>query len=116
MSERIFTVRDVVKFSNEKAKVTQLSVTEHSIVFVWGVRPGQQVETHIHPKGQDTWIVVQGELTYYLGNGETRKIAAGQIDIAPKNEIHGCVNEGSEDAIFISIYSPKEIGYETAQR
>ncbi len=116
MLDRIFTVKDIVKFSHEKAKVTQVAANEHSIIFVWGVKPGQEVEAHIHPKGQDTWIMLQGELTYYLGNGQSKKITAGQIDVAPKNMVHGCINEGKEDAIFISIYSPRDIGYESVQK
>jgi quercetin dioxygenase-like cupin family protein len=116
MLERIFTVKDIVKFSDEKAKLTQVAATEHSIIFVWGVKPSQEVEAHIHPKGQDTWIMIQGELTYYLGNGQIKKIKAGQIDVAPKDSVHGCINEGKEDAIFVSIYSPKDIGYEQAPK
>jgi len=99
-----------------RATVTQVAATEHTIIFVWGVKPGQEVEAHIHPKGQDTWIMVQGELTYYLGDGKTKKIKAGQIDVAPKNFVHGCVNEGNEDAIFLSIYSPRDVGYEKSKK
>jgi quercetin dioxygenase-like cupin family protein len=33
--------------------------------------------------------MMQGELTYYLGNGKTQRICAGQIDVAPKKEVHG---------------------------
>src|SRR5919202_6367208 len=116
LSERIFDVRNLVKFSDEKAKVTKITATENTMIFVWGVKPGQQVEAHIHPGGQDTWIIVQGELTYYLGNGRTKTICAGQIDVAPKGYVHGCVNESKQDAVFISIYSPKDIGFEPAQK
>jgi len=116
MLERIYSVKDIIKFSEEKAKVTEVVTTEHSIIFVWGVKPGQEVEAHIHPKGQDTWIMIQGELTYYLGNGQSKKINADQIDVAPKNVVHGCMNEGKEDVIFLSIYSPRDIGYEKAQK
>ncbi|HLG25032.1 MAG TPA: cupin domain-containing protein [Candidatus Nanoarchaeia archaeon] len=114
--KRIFTIKNLVKFSDEKAIVNLVAATEHSIIFAWGVKPGQEVEAHTHPKGQDTWIMVQGELTYYLGNGQIQKIKAGQIDVAPKNVVHGCVNEGNEDAIFISIYSPRDVGYEEAKK
>ena len=116
LSERIFDVRDLVEFSDEKAKVTQITTTENTIIFVWGVKPGQEVEAHTHPGGQDTWIMVQGELTYYLGNGKTKRIHAGQIDVASKNDTHGCINEGSEDAIFASIYSPRDTGFQPAQK
>jgi quercetin dioxygenase-like cupin family protein len=69
LSERIFDTRDLVRSSDEKAKVIQVTATENTIIFVWGVRPGQEVEAHTHLGGQDTWIMIEGELTYYLGNG-----------------------------------------------
>ena len=116
LSERIFDTRDLVRFSDEKAKVTQLTTTENTMIFVWGVKPGQEVEAHMHPGGQDTWIMIEGELTYYLGNSKTKRIRAGQIDVAPKNEVHGCMNEDKEEAVFISIYSPREIGFQVAQK
>jgi quercetin dioxygenase-like cupin family protein len=116
LSERIFDARNLVRFSDEKAKVTQLTATENTMIFVWGVKPGQEVEAHTHPGGQDTWIMIEGDLTYYLGNSKTKRIHAGQIDVASKNIIHGCVNEGNKDAIFVSIYSPKEIGFQVAQK
>jgi len=116
MPERIYTVKDIVKFSDEKAVVTEVVDTTYSSIAVWGVKPGQEVEAHIHPKGQDTWIMIQGELTYYLGNGQSKKIKAGQIDVATQNVVHGCINENKEEAIFISIYSPRDIGYEKAKK
>lgn len=116
MIERIYTAKNLVKFSDEGAKVTQVVTTDYSEIFVWGVKPGQEVEAHIHPNGQDTWIMIQGELTYYLGNGQTKIIKAGQIDVASKDIIHGCINDGNKDAIFISIHSPVDIGYKTVQK
>ena len=116
LSDRIFDLRNLAKFSDEKAKVIQITATGNTIIFVWGVKPGQEVEAHTHPGGQDTWIMMQGELTYYLGNGKTKSIHTGQIDVASKNDIHGCINEGKEDAIFVSIYSPRDIGFQPAQK
>lgn len=102
---RTFDVETLVRFSNEKAIVTEIAITDHSSIAVWGVRPGQQVPAHIHPDGQDTWIMVKGELTYYLGDGQKQIISAGQIDIAEPLQVHGAINEGLEDAVFLSIYS-----------
>lgn len=102
---RTFDVETLVRFSNEKAIVTEIAITEHSSIAVWGVRSGQQVTAHFHPDGQDTWIMVKGELTYYLGDGQKKIISAGQIDIAEPLQVHGAINEGIEDAVFISIYS-----------
>lgn len=103
--QRIFDAEQLVRFSDEKAIVTEIAITPLSSIAVWGVRPGQEVPAHLHPDGQDTWIILRGSLTYYLGNGQRRTISAGQIDIAGPNQIHGAANLGQEDAVFLSIYS-----------
>lgn len=114
LDNRIVDIEKSVRFSDEKATVTEIIITAHSSIAVWGVRPGQEVPAHTHPDGQDTWIMVRGELTYYLGGSEKRLIQAGQIDIAEKNQVHGAMNESSEDAVFLSIYSAPKLGWEAA--
>jgi quercetin dioxygenase-like cupin family protein len=102
---RTFDVESLVRFSDDRAVVTEIAITDHSSIAVWGVRPGQQVPAHTHPDGQDTWIMMRGELTYYLGDGQKKVISAGQVDVAQPLEVHGAINEGFEDAVFLSIYS-----------
>ena len=114
MTQRTFDPEKHVQFSDAKATVVEIVITEHSSIAVWGVRPGQEVPAHLHPDGQDTWVMLRGELTYYLGNGERRTIRAGELDIAEHHEVHGAINEGTEDAVFLSIYSAPKIGYEKA--
>ena len=58
--------------------------------------------------------MLRGALTYYLGNGERKAIHAGQVDIADHHQVHGAVNEGNEDAVFLSIYSAPKLGWEKA--
>ena len=111
---RTFAVEDHVRFSDERAMVTEIIVTEHASIAVWGVHPGQTVQAHTHPKGQDTWVMLRGALTYYLGHGQRRTIRAGQLDVADRNQVHGACNEGTEDAVFLSIYSAPDIGWEAA--
>lgn len=116
-SGRIFNVADLVEFSpvsDEKGRVVEITVTKSNSVAVWGVRPGQKVPTHTHPDGQDTWIMIEGELTYQLGNGEQRTIKAGSIDIAEHHQVHGAINESQRNAIFISIYSSSNLKVEPA--
>jgi quercetin dioxygenase-like cupin family protein len=36
----------------------------------------------------------------------------GEVAIADQHQIHGAVNNSSEDAVFISIYSAPQIGYQ----
>ena len=114
MNQRTFDPASLVEFSESKATVKEVVITEHSSIAVWGVRPGQEVPAHIHPDGQDTWVMLRGALTYYLGNGERKTIRAGEFDVADHHEVHGAINKGTEDAVFLSIYSAPKIGYEKA--
>jgi quercetin dioxygenase-like cupin family protein len=113
-TQRTFDPRDFVQYSDRKATVVEIAVTEHASLAVWGVRPGQEVPAHTHPDGQDTWIMLQGELSYYLGNGRRKTIRAGMVDIADRDQVHGAVNEGTEDAAFLSIYSAPKLGWVAA--
>ena len=114
MSRRIFNAEELVRFSDEKASVTEIVITPHSSIAVWGVRPGQEVPAHTYPDGQVTWVMVRGELTYYLGNGWRRFIRAGEVDVASPNKVHGAVNESMGDAVFLSIYNAPKLGWEKA--
>ncbi len=109
MLERSIDALAHVRFSDSNATVTELSATDFGSVAVWGVRPGQEVPAHFHPDGQDTWVVLRGSLTYFVGNGQTREIHAGTVDIADRREVHGARNSGVEDAVFLSIYSARSL-------
>ncbi|MEB3122832.1 MAG: cupin domain-containing protein [Snowella sp.] len=114
MNERIFSLESYVRFSDESATVTEIIQTENSSIAIWGVKPSQIVQAHLHPDGQDTWVMLRGTLTYYLGNGESQSLNTGEIAIANQHQIHGGVNNSNEDAVFVSIYSAPQIGYEKA--
>ncbi|MFB2882050.1 cupin domain-containing protein [Floridanema aerugineum] len=114
LNPRIFALEAHVRFSEEAATVTEIIQTENSSIAIWGVKPGQIVQAHSHPNGQDTWVVLRGTLTYYLGNNQSQSLNAGEVAIAEKNQIHGAVNENNEDAVFVSIYSAPQIGYQIA--
>jgi len=115
MNLRTLDPEVLVRFSDEKATVTEISITEHTSIAVWGVRPGQEVPAHIHPDGQDTWIMLRGSLSYYLGNGERMAIRAGQVDVAEHHQVHGAINDSGEDAVFLSIYSAPKLGWKKAR-
>jgi len=111
MNERIFALEAYVQFSEQAATVIEIIRTENSSIAVWGVKPGQTVQAHFHPDGQDTWVILRGTLTYFLGNGQNQTLTAGQVALAEKNQTHGAVNDGNEDVVFVSIYSAPQIGY-----
>ena len=112
MNNRIFNLESHVRFSDTSATVTEIIQTENSSIAIWGVKSGQVVQAHLHPDGQDTWVMLRGTLTYYLGNGESQSLHMGEVAIAAQHQIHGGVNNSNEDAVFVSIYSAPQIGYE----
>lgn len=112
--QRCFDPLEFVRFSEGKATFAEIAVTQHASLAVWGVRPGQEVPAHTHPDGQDTWIMFRGELSYYLGNGQRKTLRAGMVDMADRDQIHGAINEGKEDAVFLSIYSAPKLGWAAA--
>ncbi len=114
MHERIFDLQAYTQFSDHSARVTQVAITDNSSIAVWAIQPGQEVKAHFHPSGQDTWVMLQGRLTYYLGNGQRQTLSAGQCALADQSQIHGAVNEDKENAVFVSIYSASKIGYTKA--
>ena len=85
MKSRLFALESHVRFSEQVATVTEIIETENSSIAIWGVKPGQMVQAHFHPDGQDTWVMLRGTLTYYLGNGESQVLNAGEVAIADKN-------------------------------
>lgn len=114
INSRIFTLENFVRFSDQSATVTEIIQTENSSIAIWGIKPGQTVQAHLHPDGQDTWLMLRGTLTYYLGNQQIQILKTGDVALADKNQVHGAINNSSEDAVFVSIYSAPQIGYQKA--
>lgn len=51
--ERIFTMSEVAKSSDEAAVKTLFASHEHSNSVVWAVKPGQEVACHKHTTSDD---------------------------------------------------------------
>lgn len=87
--------------------------SEDAVIVAWHINPGQEISPHIHPNGQDTWIILTGTGDYYLDQaGTTKPIAAGDIVIAHPKCVHGVVNNSDAPLVFISVVSPLDAGYQ----
>jgi len=64
---RLFSVSDFIHPSDGEPVRSVVLETEESVIVVWYVRPGQEIATHVHPHGQDTWTVLSGSANYYQG-------------------------------------------------
>lgn len=87
--------------------------SQDAVVVAWYIKPGQTILPHIHPDGQDTWIILTGKAEYYLDQvGTTKPITAGDVVVAPSGCVHGVFNNGDQPLVFISVVSPFDAGYQ----
>lgn len=113
MSQRVFRVTDHLQPSDGEPIRSVVHQTSDAVVVAWTVKPGQRIAPHVHPGGQDTWTVISGVGEYQVdASGETVTISAGDIAIAPTGAVHGFVNTGSEDFVFVSVVCPELAGFE----
>ena len=114
--ERIFSVADYVRPSDSEPIRSVVLETEDSVIVVWHAHPRQEIAAHVHPHGQDTWIVISGEAEYYLGSDVTTHLETGDIAIARPGQVHGALNIGSVPFIFVSMVSPSNAGFKLAEK
>jgi quercetin dioxygenase-like cupin family protein len=112
---RIFHVAAHVWPNDERVERNVITQSPQSVVVGWVLLPGQTIEAHRHPAGQDTWVVLEGEAEYLMGDGETRTLRRGDIAVAAPGQCHGARNLGVEPFLFISVVAPAKAGYEAVE-
>ena len=113
MTERIYKSSDFLESNTDEPIRSVITESKESAVIAWHVNPGQKISAHLHPHGQDTWIIQSGVGEYRLDRaGMTKSIKAGDVVIAHSGETHGVLNTGTEPLIFISVVAPALSGYE----
>lgn len=93
---------------------SDISSSNDSNVIIWHVATGQRLLPHIHPQGQDTWIVQSGTGDYVLDAlGTTKPIKSGDVIVAQAGQVHGVTCTSSDEPLIIlSVVSPAEAGFE----
>jgi len=111
--ERLYSSADFFKPSKDDPIRSVVTESPDAVVVAWQVEPGQTIAPHVHPSGQDTWIVIAGHGEYIIDEqGTTRNIKPGDIVIAHTGAVHGVHNRGAEVLRFISVVAPAEAGYQ----
>ena len=70
--------------------------------------PGATSARHSHPAGEQTWLVERGRGTLLLSDGDKDEVQAGDVIITPSGEVHGVMNTGDEQFVYLSITTPPE--------
>lgn len=90
-----------------------LAESSDAAVVCWQVEPGQRIELHRHPSGQDTWIVLSGQGEYFVDTaGSSIPLRPGVVAVAPTGAVHGALNTGELPLRFVSVVSPALSGFE----
>lgn len=65
---------------------------------------------HYHDEITETFYVVRGSLDLML-DGEWQSLKAGEFALAPAGTVHTFINNGAEDALWLTTFTP--LGFET---
>jgi quercetin dioxygenase-like cupin family protein len=112
-NQRVFKVADHLQANDGEPIRSVVHATDDAVIVAWTVKPGQRISPHMHPSGQDTWTILAGEGDYQLdASGQTVRIAAGDVVVAPVGAVHGVLNTGAQALVFVSVVSPALSGFE----
>ena len=82
----------------------------HTRANLWRYEPGARGRRHRHPDQEETFVVLSGTLTMYLGEPPERHQAAagGLIHVDARTPLQ-TVNEGDEDLlVYVYGYPPED--------
>lgn len=81
----------------------------HTRANIWRYEPGAKGRRHRHPFQEETFVVLEGTLSMYLGESPER------VDVAPGDLIHvdpgtplQAVNHGERDLVLYAYGAPPE--------
>jgi quercetin dioxygenase-like cupin family protein len=110
---RHFKSADFMQTSGGEPIRSVITQSPNATVVAWLIQPGQRIAAHIHPQGQDTWIILSGCGQYQVdASGTTCPIVPGDVLVAHTGEVHGVYNNGTEPLRFISVVCPLDAGFE----
>ena len=84
---------------------------EHTRANVWRYEPGARGRRHVHTEQEETFVVLAGRLTMYLGEPPQRHVipVGGIVHVQPGTPLQ-TVNEGNADLVVYAYGSPPDEG------
>ena len=91
------------------AELSELARFNHTRANVWRYEPGAQGRRHRHPVQEETFVVLAGTLTMYLGDPPERRDvpAGGLVHVVPGTPLQ-TVNHGDEELLVYVYGTPPE--------
>jgi mannose-6-phosphate isomerase-like protein (cupin superfamily) len=91
------------------AELSDAAEFAHTRANVWRYEPGAQGRRHRHPRQEETFVVLQGTLTMYLGDPPERVDVerGGLVHVDARTPLQ-TVNHGTEDLVLYAYGYPPE--------
>jgi len=91
------------------AELSERAGFAHTRANVWRYEPGAKGRRHRHPIQEETFVVLSGTLSMYVGEPPERQDVppGGLIHIAPGTPLQS-VNHGDEDLLVYAYGTPPE--------
>ena len=95
------------------AEVTNALDSDHVPANMWRYEPGARGKRHVHAEQEETFVVLGGTLTMYLGEPPERVDVGpgGVVEVARGTELQSA-NHGTEDLIVYAYGYPPDEGAE----
>ena len=94
------------------AGLSDLADFEHSRANLWRYEPGAKGRRHADTVQEETFVVVRGTLTMYLGEPpERREVGAGGLIHVESGTPLQVVNESNEELLLYIYGAPPERGH-----
>lgn len=110
MYKEIKQLKTETKFNNmgkEKMFMTDLADFDASdprirLFSLVQVKPGEEVEYHMHIGESETYFILSGK-GIYNDNGENVEVHPGMVTLTPSGQGHSIKNTGDEMLVFIAL-------------
>jgi quercetin dioxygenase-like cupin family protein len=91
------------------AELSELAGFAHTRANVWRYEPGAAGRRHRHPLQEETFVVLRGTLSMYVGEPPERQdLPAGSLIHVPPGTPLQSVNHGDEDLLVYAYGTPPE--------
>lgn len=104
-------IYEAKEFKDDAVNRVVLIKTEHLVLEVYYFRPGQVIDYHRHPEGDQIFLVHEGEGICYTEDNqeEAAELKAGVVVLAPKGVWHRIV---AKTELVVSAATSQPAGLE----
>jgi mannose-6-phosphate isomerase-like protein (cupin superfamily) len=69
------------------------------------IAPGRELEQHVHDQEDDSFYILEGEMTFLFGD-DSAAAPPGTFVLAPPGVVHGFRNDGKEPVRMLNMHAP----------